>query len=354
MEQQPPNDDLAFREKNLVTKRFQHVVTDGGHTIATGTDTGKLFRCEDEPIHIPGAVQAFGCLIALDHQEGLVARVVSENSQQILGYTPDQLFALKSFTSILSEEHLDNFLDHLDFVRNGADVVRNGLEVFSLSICSSTQEEVKLWCAMHINGHPHLVICEFEPEDDLRGQLVSEITPRSIEGEHGSQPSKEDWLASTTSASKPLRLPRSARQQPNISLAGIEVSNVISQAQEQLGSQSTLQALLDCLVGLVQDLTGFHRTMVYQFDHTWNGRVVAELLNPQTSKDLYRGLTFPATDIPRHVLPPSLSPAFPNQLFLGKLGSCTRSTRSVCFTTETRKLLALSVGLQMTWQAHWT
>jgi light-regulated signal transduction histidine kinase (bacteriophytochrome) len=300
MDQQLPNDNLTFRDKELVTKRFEHVVTEEGHVVAT-TETGKLLRCEDEPIHIPGAVQAFGCLVAIDHQQGLLVRIVSENSQEILGYTPGQLFDLESFTSILSGEHLDNFLDHLDFVRNGADVASNGLEVFSLSICSSTQEEVKLWCAMHINDqHPHLVICEYEREEDLSGEPVSDITPQSIEGENASQPSEEDWSASTTSASKPLRLSRSARQQPNIALAGIEVSSVISQAQEQLGAQSTLQGLLDVLVGLVQDLTGFHRTMSYQFDNAWNGRVVAELLNPETSKDLYRGLTFPATDIPRY------------------------------------------------------
>jgi light-regulated signal transduction histidine kinase (bacteriophytochrome) len=300
--QQHPNehDDLAFRNKDLVTTRFQHVLTEGGHSVTTGSDTGKLLRCEDEPIHIPGAVQNFGFLIALDHQQGLQARVVSENSQKIIGYTPHQLFGLQSFTSILSGEHLDNFLDHLDFVQNGADVASNGLEVFSLSVSSLTQDELKLWCAMHINDrHPHLVICEFEPEDDQSNTQMPEVTAQSAEDTHDSHPSEEDWLASTRSASKPLRLSRSARQRPNMSLAGIEVSSVISQAQEQLGAQATLQGLLDVLVGLVQDLTGFHRTMVYQFDHAWNGRVVAELLNPETSKDLYRGLNFPATDIPR-------------------------------------------------------
>ena len=293
---QPSEHDLTFRNKDLVTTRFEHVFTEGGHAVTTGCDTKKLLRCEDEPIHIPGAAQSFGFLIALDHQEGLQARVVSENSQNIIGYTPHQLFGLQSFTSILSGEHLDNFLDHLDFVRNGADVASNGLEVFSLSISSPTQDELKLWCAMHINDrHPHLVICEFEPEDDQSDTQTPEVTAQDTNDSH---PSEEDWLASTRSASKPLRLSRSARQRPNMSLAGIEVSSVISQAQEQLGAQSTLQDLLDVLVGLVQDLTGFHRTMVYQFDHAWNGRVVAELLNGQTSKDLYRGLNFPSTDIP--------------------------------------------------------
>jgi light-regulated signal transduction histidine kinase (bacteriophytochrome) len=299
-QQQLPNEDGLASTENFVTTRFQHVETEGGHAITTGRDTGTLFRCEDEPIHIPGSIQGFGLLVALDHQQGLLTRVVSENSQEIIGYTPDQLFALPTFTNILSGEHVENFLDHLDFVQSGANVENNGPEVFGLSVCSPTQDELKLWCAMHINDQqPHLVICEFELEDDQKNPLASGVPTQPAEGTLGSEPSIEDWFASTRSASKPLRLSRSARQQPNMTLAAIEVSNVISQAQEQLDAQSTLQGLLDVLVGLVQDLTGFHRAMVYQFDQAWNGRVVAEILNPQTSKDLYRGLHFPAGDIPR-------------------------------------------------------
>lgn len=42
-------------DNNFVTTRFKHVVTDEGHAILTGRD-GILERCEDEPIHTPGAV----------------------------------------------------------------------------------------------------------------------------------------------------------------------------------------------------------------------------------------------------------------------------------------------------------
>ncbi|KAG9615566.1 hypothetical protein KCU64_g23554, partial [Aureobasidium melanogenum] len=39
--------------------------------------------------------------------------------------------------------------------------------------------------------------------------------------------------------------------------------------------------------------------MVYQFDSQWNGRVVTELVDPRATKDLYKGLNFPASDIPK-------------------------------------------------------
>ncbi|KAM6523430.1 hypothetical protein FSOLCH5_004051 [Fusarium solani] len=72
-----------------VTARFTHVVTDDGHAVITGRD-GVLQRCEDEPIHAPGAVQTFGVLVALrEENDGcFVARYVSENAERILGYTP--------------------------------------------------------------------------------------------------------------------------------------------------------------------------------------------------------------------------------------------------------------------------
>ena len=73
----------------------------------------------------------------------------------------------------------------------------------------------------------------------------------------------------------------------------------IAAVQEQLASASTLEIFLKILVGVVKELTGFHRVMVYQFDKSWNGKVVTELVDPRATKDLYKGLNFPASDIPR-------------------------------------------------------
>lgn len=38
--------------------------------------------------------------------------------------------------------------------------------------------------------------------------------------------------------------------------------------------------------------------MIYQFDDAWNGQVVTELVDYRATKDLYKGLHFPASDIP--------------------------------------------------------
>lgn len=126
-----------------VTARFKHIITDNGHAVITGRGGDTLQRCEDEPIHMPGAVQGFGLLVVLEEeQEGkLVVRTVSENSQKIIGYEPHELFALSSFTDILAEEQADNLLDHIDFIRDeDADVASNGPEVFTLSLRRPLQQ----------------------------------------------------------------------------------------------------------------------------------------------------------------------------------------------------------------------
>ncbi|KAJ4254346.1 hypothetical protein NW762_009938 [Fusarium torreyae] len=287
----------------LVTSRFTHVVTDDGHAVITGRD-GVLQRCEDEPIHTPGAVQAFGVLVALrEENDGcFVARYVSENAERMLGYTPKQLFQLRNFLDILTEEQQDNLLDHIDFIRDeDADPAINGPEVFSLSIRSPKRKSTKLWCAIHINpAHPDLIICEFELDDDVEYPLrpVDELTPDTPHDTLQSNPTLEEIEDSTEVLSKPLRILRSARKRRG-EQGAMQVFDIMSQVQEQLSSAPNLDAFLKILVGIVKELTGFHRVMIYQFDSSFNGKVVTELVDTSMTRDLYKGLHFPASDIPR-------------------------------------------------------
>lgn len=289
----------------LITARFKHVVTEGGHAVITGRDGETLQRCEDEPIHIPGAIQSFGLLVALKEEgDKLAVRVVSENSRQIIGYTPQQLFSLSSFLDIFTEEQADNLMDHLDFIRDedAGDVEANGPEVFIISIRPPGHRTRKLWCAMHLSDSDRgQIICEFEVEDDVTNPLVppsDSQTPEIPEDTLGSAPTQDEFNDSTVNISKPLRVLRGARKK-RTEAAAMEVFNIMSQVQEQLSSAPTLAIFLKVLIGIIKELTGFHRVMIYQFDQAWNGRVVAELVDPRATKDLYKGLNFPASDIPK-------------------------------------------------------
>ena len=69
----------------IVTMRFEHREDENGHHFLVGCE-GKLTRCEDEPIRVPGAVQCFGVLMVLhdDRTTGkLPVRQVSEASSSL-------------------------------------------------------------------------------------------------------------------------------------------------------------------------------------------------------------------------------------------------------------------------------
>ncbi|KAF8073642.1 GAF domain-like protein [Lyophyllum atratum] len=145
-----------------------------------------------------------------------------------------------------------------------------------------------------------------------------------LEGDEGWTPSAADILESTTSHSKPLsalerlrraKIPGVDEDRPNLvpsrkrslrkrariddgNIGMMDVFAIMSQINEQLGSVESLDMFLKVVVGIVKDLSQFHRVMVYQFDEGWNGQVVAELVDWNQTQDLYQGLHFPASDIP--------------------------------------------------------
>lgn len=288
----------------LLTHRFKHVMTSDGHAVITGRD-GKIERCEDEPIHAPGAIQGFGLLIAL-HEEPdgrFQVRYASENSKRLIGYSPRALFRLGDFLDILTDEQAENLLDHMDFIRDeDADPAVNGPEVFSLSIKPRGRPKpVKLWCAIHMPpGDPETIICEFEMDDDEAYPLrpPDEETPDLPEDTLHSNPTTEELTESTEILSRPLRVLRRARKRRG-EAGAMQVFDIMSQVQEQLANAPNLERFLKILIGIVKELTGFHRVMIYQFDSYFNGKVVSELVDPSYTRDLFHGLHFPATDIPK-------------------------------------------------------
>ncbi|KAJ5979819.1 hypothetical protein N7481_007117 [Penicillium waksmanii] len=302
-ELQTPSPHTQDEQYGHVTARFKHVETEGGHAVITGRDGEAFQYCEDEPIRFPGAVQTFGLMIVMREESPnqLVVRIVSENSTQIMGYTPKQLFELPNFCDILSDDQADTLLDHIDFVRDDAyDPVVDGPEVFIISIPLPSGGERRFWCAAHVSqSEKDMIICEFEMEDDevnplnVAGLTTPTIPVDTLKG----MPSAEQFAASTINLSQPLRVLRNARRRRG-EAAAMDVFSMLTQIQEQLGRTTDLDQLLNVATGLVKELTGFHRVLIYQFDSSWNGLVVAELADPKASIDLYKGLHFPASDIP--------------------------------------------------------
>ncbi|EJC98092.1 uncharacterized protein FOMMEDRAFT_97970 [Fomitiporia mediterranea MF3/22] len=408
----------------LVTFRFEHVVDEDGFHVITGRE-GVLTKCEDEPIHAPGAVQGFGVLIAVqedDNTGNLIVRQVSENATEILGLSPRYLFNLECFTQTLPDSQADLLWDNVQFLNDsefseGEQGTNDNPQVFLLSgwgepgsAPSDEDEEIEregdrrfwtCWCAAHrpplrvqananMDGKApgpferSIIILEFELERDLYnplyppfqsdvipsdsgsttemyaspGPTVKNTAPLSsstepstsdvhttmlnpaelflaaeqggLEGEEQWFPRPEDVFESTTSHAKPLKaLERMRRINRTFSNPGTERSGlgafetaqtrkqrararrgaqtgvgtmdifaVLAQVNDQLSSAPDLESFLKVVVGVIKDLTQFHRVLVYQFDEQYNGQVVAELVDWRQTHELYKGLHFPASDVP--------------------------------------------------------
>lgn len=262
-------------------------------------------RCEDEPIHIPGAIQNFGALIALKYNDlgDLEVRIASENTRRILGYGPEQLFAMTSFLDALKDDIRDEMIARINNAIDGPPTEGEDtrLDVFKIILTFPYEPEIRLWCAIHLAPkQPGLVICEFEEYFDaffIRDMSAAMALPQSPISSMEVTP--EELKRSTTNKSKPLAVIDIARQRKNKELSSLDLFNAQSQAQHQIAGCATVQSVMDVVVGLISQLTGLHRVMFYRFDGQKNGRVDAELLNPNASTDVWLGLNYPATDIPR-------------------------------------------------------
>jgi light-regulated signal transduction histidine kinase (bacteriophytochrome) len=231
-----------------------------------------LTRCEDEPIHIPGAVQGFGVLIAVHEEpetENLTVRIVSENSGLVLGLSPTYLFSLTSFTELLSQDQESVLRDHIAFCRveqqqpNDLD----GPEVFLITGKSQDDRpDWTCWCAMHIGPGTDLIVLEFELEEDHLFPLATPLDQQPGEGGRSAdvepyEPTEEDYLESTHKESKPLRL--LSRRQTRIN-SPMEHFSILSQVNEQLAGATDIKQFVKIVVGVFKEITGFHRVMVYQ------------------------------------------------------------------------------------------
>ncbi|KAK0128852.1 Light-sensor Protein kinase [Cadophora gregata] len=300
------NDSLGFQRKR--TERTQLVpattrppgVFPG---IISDPSRQKFHRCEDEPIHTPGAIQQYGVLLALkyDKDENLEVRIVSENSRWVLEYTPEQLFNLKSFLDILDAESRENIVAQVEHALHETPKELNEdthLDIFDVSLIVPNGTLKRLWCALHISKRTKdLVILEFEDFSDVfyHPDVPDKTLPDTPTQTIDLEVHPEERLKSITRESAPLRVLQISRHQRLVGVSSMNLFNAMIQAQQQLSAAKSVQHVLDLVVGIISELTGFHRVMFYRFDVHKNGCVEAELVNPQASLDLYRGLHFPGS-----------------------------------------------------------
>jgi len=190
----------------------------------------------EKPIHAPGSIQPHGILLVLEEPELKVLQV-SSNIKTYLGQQPQDLLG-QPISNLINLQFVAAIAQQLT-----AENVGNPLK---LSI--STDRGERYFDAIAYRT-PDGAIVELEPIDSL----------------------KETSFLSFHTA----------------------IAGVLSQIQ----NTSNLSEFLQLIVEEVRKLAGFDRVMVYQFDPTGAGCVVAETKRADLSP--YLGLHYPATDLPQ-------------------------------------------------------
>lgn len=192
-----------------------------------------LSRCAREPIHTPGAIQPYGVLL-----------VVEPQSLQVRERAISHPGLLKQFGEPL--------MQHVSEVLGGV------LAPFQGVLQQATVGSSAHVGAVHLDGHGRHQLLVHRSATDLLVELEAPVPgqPGSLE----------------------------------------ELYPAIRELMTGIESAATVEDLCRLAAAHMRRLTGFDRTLVYQFDAGWNGIVVAEDGNGLLPS--YLDLRFPESDIP--------------------------------------------------------
>lgn len=198
-------------------------------------DQVDLTNCDREPIHLLGAVQPFGFLIAVASADWTVERV-SSNVYDWIDVERGALFGLP----------LDRFFTH-----DAIHTIRGHLQT---AVFTSTAARV--FSVPILAGGPHF---------DLAVHVVGDLVVIECE--------------------------------PCVEEQSVNSSALVRAMVARLQQTQDLRAFYRVAAREMRGLTGFDRVMIYRFDHDGSGEVIAEAA--RAGLESYLGLHYPASDIPR-------------------------------------------------------
>lgn len=77
----------------------------------------------------------------------------------------------------------------------------------------------------------------------------------------------------------------------------LDIYQQIRETSSTIQQSADLDSALEIAVAELKEFSGFDKIMIYKFDGDWNGHVLAEAMEP--GMESYKGITFPASDIPK-------------------------------------------------------
>ncbi len=194
-------------------------------------------RCEGEPVQFIGAIQNHGVLFAVD--DCSLVRVASDNLQDLLGISAAQALNQPAATIL-------------------------GPEAWASVV------------ALTINDQQR------DPQP-----FVLRLNRGGSRVDHQAQAHRSDGLL-VIEVEVNFQVPEFSRS--------IDFDSTDRLLNALLADTANIESYTAVVADQVQRLTGYDRVMVYQFDHQWNGKIIAESRKEGIASFL--GNHFPASDIP--------------------------------------------------------
>jgi diguanylate cyclase (GGDEF)-like protein/PAS domain S-box-containing protein len=199
-----------------------------------------LQQCAAEPLHHIGNIQSHGVLLAFSHDDSHKLLQASDNLEQLLELNPQQALG-KTLTTL-----------------------------FAPSI--STQIARLITVASKRNtatGTIDFNDCQLDAYAYKAGDLLVLELSQTAE----------------------------STQQQDITHFLIDLKDALSNCQQPADSfKAQLEPCFNCVADLVRCITGYDSVMIYRFDPTWDGEVIAQ--SRIDSAPNYLGNHFPASDVP--------------------------------------------------------
>ncbi|KAJ3086903.1 Light-sensor Protein kinase [Quaeritorhiza haematococci] len=255
--------------------------------------SGKLVKCDEEPIHTPGAIQDFGVLFVIDRNYKI--RQISQNTESILGICYDHLLGTSVLDLVKDSSSRSVFVQQCRKV--SGEPANGDPHVFTLMLTlpttkpgsSTPDHQVPFYAALHKIAVPahmdkpedFMFICELELCND---QLHPLDPSPQLEHQDRHEPEFSRWDEDA----------EMGFEEPG----ALNFLSVMTQLSNRLGKASRIEELVQLLSRIFLKITGFDRVLIYQFDEEWNGDVLSESRNESVTTESFYDLHFPATDLP--------------------------------------------------------
>ncbi|MEO8337080.1 MAG: ATP-binding protein [bacterium] len=195
-----------------------------------------LTNCDREPIHIPGAVQPHGVLLAFVEDTMRVA-MASESTRALLGIAAEELSG-QPLSAAIGASAADRVRELLRTERDR--------RFNTIALETESPQPQHMDATLHRSG----------------GLLLLELEPAS--GEAGLNPER--------------------------------MTAIMRSTVDRLESAESLGALAQGVAEEMHQLTGFDRVWVYRFHPDWHGEIIGEAKRDDI--ETWMGMHYPASDIP--------------------------------------------------------